>query len=127
GRVALGDGRAQLQEGELGGTRDGQVLAYRLSAVQDTGAYPLIGAALPGFTALMTSGVYAITRVEFSSRSVVTNTTPIVAYRGAGRPEACAAVERAMDLYAAEIGQDPTDVRRRNFIPADQFPFTTAV
>ncbi len=125
--VALGHGRAQLQEVELGGTRDGQLLAYRLTAVQDSGAYPLIGAALPGFTALMTSGVYAIPRVEFSSRSVVTTTNPIVAYRGAGRPEACAAVERAMDLYAAEIGQDPTEVRRRNFIPADQFPFTTAV
>ncbi len=125
--VALGHGRAQLQEVELGGTRDGQLLAYRLTAVQDSGAYPLIGAALPGFTALMTSGVYAIPRVEFSSRSVVTTTNPIVAYRGAGRPEACAAVERAMDLYAAEIGQDPTEVRRRNFIPGDQFPFTTAV
>src|SRR5437763_11751921 len=125
--VALGHGRAQLQEVELGGTRDGQVLAYRLTAVQDSGAYPLIGAALPGFTALMASGVYAIPRVGFSSRSVVTNTTPIVAYRGAGRPEACGAIERAMDLYAAEIGQDPADVRRRNFIPSDQFPFTTAV
>ncbi|HYT40170.1 MAG TPA: molybdopterin cofactor-binding domain-containing protein, partial [Acidimicrobiia bacterium] len=125
--VALGHGRAQLQEVELGGTRDGQVLAYRLTAVQDSGAYPLIGAALPGFTALMTSGVYAIPRVEFSCRSVVTNTTPIVAYRGAGRPEACAALERAMDLYAAEISQDPGDVRRRNFIRPDQFPFTTAV
>ena len=123
--VALGHGRAQLQEVELGGTRDGQVLAYRLTAVQDSGAYPLIGAALPGFTALMTSGVYAIPRVGFSSRSVVTNTTPIVAYRGAGRPEACAALERAMDLYAAEISQDPADVRRRNFIRPDQFTFTS--
>ena len=125
--VALGHGRGQLQEVELGGTRDGQVLAYRLTAVQDAGAYPLIGAALPGFTALMTSGVYAIPRVEFASRSVVTNTTPIVAYRGAGRPEACAAIERAMDLYAAEIGLDPTEVRRRNFVRAEQFPFTTGV
>ncbi|MEW6472297.1 MAG: xanthine dehydrogenase family protein molybdopterin-binding subunit [Actinomycetota bacterium] len=125
--VALGHGRAQLQEVELGGTRDGQVLAYRLTALQDSGAYPLIGAALTGFTALMTSGVYAIPKVEFSSRSVVTTTNPIVAYRGAGRPEACAALERAMDLYAGEIGQDPTEVRRRNFIRPEQFPFTTAV
>jgi carbon-monoxide dehydrogenase large subunit len=125
--VALGHGRAQLQEVELGGTRDGHVTAYRLTAIQDTGAYPMIGAALPGFTALMTSGVYAIPRVEFSSKSVVTTTTPIVAYRGAGRPEASAAIERAMDLYAAEIGQDPTEVRRRNFIRHEQFPYTTAV
>ena len=125
--VALGHGRAQSQEVELGGTRDGRVLAYRLTAVQDVGAYPLIGAALPGFTALMTCGVYDIPRVAFASTSVVTTTNPIVAYRGAGRPEACAAIERAMDLYAAEIGQDPTEVRRRNFVRPEQFPFTTAV
>ena len=125
--VALGHGRAQRQEVELGGTRDGRVLAYRLTATQDSGAYPLIGAALPGFTALMTCGVYDIPRVAFASKSVVTTTNPIVAYRGAGRPEACAAIERAMDLYAAEIGQDPTEVRRRNFVRRDEFPFTTAV
>ena len=125
--VALGHGRGQRQEVELGGTRDGRLLAYRLRALQDSGAYPLIGAALPGFTALMTCGVYDIPRAVFTSTSVVTTTNPIVAYRGAGRPEACAAIERAMDLYAAEIGQDPTDVRRRNFVRREQFPFTTAV
>jgi len=125
--VALGHGRGQLQEVELGGTRDGRLLAYRLTALQDSGAYPLIGAALPGFTALMASGVYDIPRVAFAATSVVTNTNPIVAYRGAGRPEACAAIERAMDLYAAEIGQDPAEVRRRNFVRREQFPFTTAV
>jgi carbon-monoxide dehydrogenase large subunit len=55
----------------------------------------------------------------------VTNTTPVVSYRGAGRPEATAALERAVDLFAAEIGMDPAEVRRRNLVPADAFPFTT--
>src|SRR3712207_176050 len=76
-------------------------------------------------TRTMLTGVYDIPKAGFNSRSVVTNTTPTVAYRGAGRPEATAAVERAMDLFAAEIGMDPAEVRRKNLIPADAFPHTT--
>jgi carbon-monoxide dehydrogenase large subunit len=125
--VALGHGRAQVQEVEIGGTRDGTVLAYRLRVLQDSGAYPRVGAALPIMTRTMVDGVYDIPRVEFSSRSVVTNTTPVVAYRGAGRPEATAAIERAMDLFAAELGLDPGEVRRRNFIGRDAFPYTNSV
>ena len=123
--VAMGHGRGQVQQVEIGGTRDGKVLGYRLSVVQDAGAYPRIGAVLPYMTRVMLTGVYDIPRAEFASRSVVTNTTPTVAYRGAGRPEATAAVERAMDLFAAEIGMDPVDVRRRNLVSKDAFPFTT--
>jgi len=74
----------------------------------------------------MAQGTYVIPKVEFNSRSVTTNTTPTVAYRGAGRPEATAAIERAMDLFAAEIGMDPAEVRRKNLIPSDAFPFTGA-
>jgi CO/xanthine dehydrogenase Mo-binding subunit len=81
---------------------------------------------LPNLTLLMSSGVYAIPRIEGEGRSVVTNTTPITSFRGAGRPEACQAIERAMDLFAAEIGLDPIEVRRRNLIPSDAFPYTTA-
>ena len=125
--VGLGHGRGQVQDIEIGGTRDGKVLAYRLRVLQDAGAYPRIGAALPIMTRTMVDGVYDIPRVEFSSRSVVTNTTPVVAYRGAGRPEATAAVERAMDLFAAEIGVDPAAVRRRNLIGKDAFPYTNSV
>ena len=125
--VAMGHGRGQIQSVAIGGTRDGRVLAYRLEVVQDTGAYARIGAALPYMTRTMLTGVYDIPRAEFSSRSVVTNTTPTVAYRGAGRPEATAAIERAMDLFALEIGLDPVDVRRRNLIAPTAFPFTTPV
>src|SRR6202011_1076765 len=59
------------------------------------------------------------------ARSVITNTVPVGAYRGAGRPEAAAAIERAMDLFAAEIGMDPAEARRRHLVPADAFPFPT--
>ena len=116
--LAMTHGRAQRQTVTIGGSRDGRVSAYRLEVLQDCGAYPRIGALLPSLTRLMTPGTYAIPRVECVARSVVTTTTPIGAYRGAGRPEATAAVERAMDLFAAEIGMDPVEVRRRNLVPA---------
>jgi aerobic carbon-monoxide dehydrogenase large subunit len=123
--VGLGHGRAQRQTVEIGGRRDGTVEAYRLTVLQDGGAYPSMGAVLPFMTRVMASGVYAIPKVEFGSTAVLTTTTPTVAYRGAGRPEAAAAIERAMDLFAAELGMDPTEVRRRNLIPADAFPHET--
>jgi carbon-monoxide dehydrogenase large subunit len=84
-----------------------------------------MGAMLPLATRIMASGVYEIPRVQFDSVSVVTNTTPTGAYRGAGRPEATAAIERIVDVFAAEVGLDPAEVRRRNLIPADAFPYTT--
>lgn len=122
--LSLGHGRGQWQQVKIGGRRDGTVLAYRLEVLQDAGAYPSIGTFLPFLTKLMTSGTYDIPEVEFSSRAVVTNTNPIVAYRGAGRPEATAAIERAMDLFAAEVGLDPVEVRRRNLVAPDRFPYT---
>jgi carbon-monoxide dehydrogenase large subunit len=124
--VSLAHGRAQWMDFTLGGTKDGTLLAYRLELLQDGGAYPMIGCFLPNLTALLSSGVYAIPRIEIGGRSVVTNTTPITNFRGAGRPEACQALERALDLFAAEIGMDPAEVRRRNFIAKDAFPYTTA-
>jgi aerobic carbon-monoxide dehydrogenase large subunit len=123
--VGMTHGRAQEQTVTIGGTRDGRVLAYRLDVVQDTGAYPRMGGFLPFLTKLMAVGPYDIPNVQTRSRVAVTNTTPISAYRGAGRPEATAAIERAMDLFAAEIGMDPAQVRRKNLIAPDKFPFTT--
>nr|MBU6203147.1 xanthine dehydrogenase family protein molybdopterin-binding subunit [Acidobacteriota bacterium] len=126
--LALGHGRAQLQYVTIGGTRDGKVLAYRLEAIQDSGAFVDVGAVLaPACTRPMSSGVYAIPKIECRTKSVVTNTTPIVAYRGAGRPEATAAVERAIDMFAAEIGMDAAEVRRRNLIPKFMQPHSTAI
>ena len=115
--VAMTHGRAQVQTITLGGTRDGKVTAYRLHVLQDSGAYPKFGGLLPTLTLMMAPAVYDIEHLETSFVSVVTNTTPVGAYRGAGRPEATAAIERAMDLFAAEVGLDPADVRRRNLLP----------
>jgi carbon-monoxide dehydrogenase large subunit len=123
--VGMTQGRAQLQHIKIGGNRDGRILAYRLDITQDTGAYPRVGGFLPGLTCLMAPGVYDIPDVQAGFRVVVTNATPVHAYRGAGRPEATAAIERAVDLFAAEIGMDPAEVRRRNFIAPDKFPFQT--
>jgi carbon-monoxide dehydrogenase large subunit len=124
--VGMHHGRAALLDFTIGGSKDGRIEAYRLEVVQDSGAYPGIGAFLPYFTALMASGVYAIPKIEVDAHSVVTNTTPIGPFRGAGRPEATQAIERAIDVFAAEIGADPADVRRANFVSPDAFPFTTA-
>jgi carbon-monoxide dehydrogenase large subunit len=124
--VALGHGRAQHQELTLGGDRDGTLKAYRMKILQDSGAYPDIGAILPMLTKMCASGPYAIPKIEVDAQSVVTNTTPIVPYRGAGRPEATQAIERMIDVYALEAALDPAEVRRKNLIPPDAFPYATA-
>jgi aerobic carbon-monoxide dehydrogenase large subunit len=124
--IGMPHGRAQRQTVTIGGSRDGTVTAYRLEILQDAGAYPRFGAFLPALTILMAPGPYAIPRAEAVARSVVTNTTPVGAYRGAGRPEATAAVERAMDLFAAEVGADPAEVRRKNLLPRFTEPHRTA-
>ncbi|MEY3566993.1 MAG: hypothetical protein RLZ19_1007 [Actinomycetota bacterium] len=126
--VALGHGRAQLQYVTIGGTKAGKVTHYQLHAIQDSGGFADMGTILaPFMTRPMSSGVYAIPNIECRTTSVITNTTPIVAYRGAGRPEATAAIERAMDLFALELGMDAAEVRRINLIPKFMEPHTTVV
>jgi aerobic carbon-monoxide dehydrogenase large subunit len=123
--LSLSHGRAQVQHVEVGARRDGTLVGMRVDLVADMGAYP-IGAYLPTTTGEMSPGVYRWGKVAYRGSAVVTNTTPVSAYRGAGRPEAAALVERALDLVAAELQIDPVEVRRRNLIPPDAFPFTTA-
>ena len=126
--VGLGHGRAQLQYITIGGKRDGTVTHYQFLAIQDSGAWVDMGTILaPFMTRPMSSGVYAIPNIECRTTSVVTNTTPTVAYRGAGRPEATAAIERAMDMFALELGMDAVEVRRKNLIPKFLAPHTTVV
>jgi carbon-monoxide dehydrogenase large subunit len=122
---ALAHGRAQVLQAALAGTRDGRFTHYRLDITQDAGAHGLMSAFLPVMTRMMASGVYDIPTVDVAWRSVLTTTTPNTSYRGAGRPEAAAALERMVDLFAAEVGMDPAEVRRRNYIPPEAFPFTT--
>ncbi len=126
--MGMRHGRAQIQHVTIGGTRDGKVTHYQMHVIQDSGAYVQMGAILaPFLTRPMALGVYDIPNVEVRTTSVVTNTTPTTAYRGAGRPEATAAIERAMDMFAAEVGKDPADVRRINLIPKFDEPHTTAI
>ena len=124
--IGMTHGRGQVQEVELGATRDGRLVGLRARVVADIGAYPGIAMLLPFLTGQMASGVYAIPAIDYEADCVVTNTTPLGAYRGAGRPEAAAMVERAMDMLAVELGIDPADLRRRNLIAPDRFPHTTA-
>lgn len=123
--LGLVHGRAMDFEATIGGGRDGRITAYRCHATQDSGGHAAIGAVLPFISRTVACGVYDFERADWSANSVVTNTMPVGAYRGAGRPEAAAAVERMIDLFAAEIGMDPADVRRKNFIAPEAFPFTT--
>ncbi len=124
--VAMVHGRGQQQRIRMGGTAEGRITHYALHVVQDSGAYAEIGALLPVMARMMLSGTYNIENASFSSQSVVTNTTPIGAFRGAGRPEATAAIERAVDLFASAAGLDPADVRRTNLVPAFDDPHTNA-
>ena len=121
----MGHARGQVQDVQVGARADGTVVGMRWSVTQDAGAYPDIGAWLTFYTKMMASGTYRIPRIDFRARSVVTNTAPTGALRGAGRPEAAATVERAMDLLAAEVGLDPVEVRRRNLIETHSDPVVT--
>ena len=124
--VGLGHSRVQVQRVALGGRRDGTLEALDIALVVDSGAYPLSAPFQGRNTGALSSGAYHIPRIRWTCDAVATTTTPLTAYRGAGRPESTAMVERAVDLFAAEIGMDPIEVRRRNVIQPDEFPYTAA-
>jgi carbon-monoxide dehydrogenase large subunit len=124
--LAMTQGRGQIQHIELGATREGKITGLRANVTQDAGAYPGQGGFLPHYTGMMLCGVYRVPKFHYSWRSVLTNTAVVGSYRGAGRPEATALIERALDLLALELQLDPVEVRRRNLIPKDAFPHSTA-
>ena len=124
--VATTHGRDIIGYVDMAAKRDGQVLGLKLRLIADIGAYNmLLTAAIPTLTMLMANATYDIPAIRTTLTEVFTNKTPTDAYRGAGRPEATYFVERAMDMLARELNLDPADVRRRNFIKANQFPFAT--
>ncbi len=125
--LSMGHGRASTHRVRIGGSRDGRVQAYEVEAVQDSGAYPAMGTFITTNLRNSGTGVYDIATARVSGRSVVTNTSSTMALRGAGRPEAACDIERAIDRFAAIVGLDPVEVRRRNLVPADAFPYKTAV
>lgn len=124
--VSMPQGRGQVAYYELGLTREGVVTGLRARVVGDSGAYAGFGGGLIFMsTHTMATGVYRIPKLAFDGAVALTNTTPMGAFRGAGRPEAAAHIERMMDLAAAELGIDPVELRRRNFIQPDEFPYQT--
>lgn len=125
--VTMYHGRDQRQEVEVGVTGDGHIVGLRALIYQNVGAYPAFGTWLPKLTRYMASGCYAIPKLDVNFVCVATNTTPTDAYRGAGRPEAAALIERVIDVVANEVGIDPAEVRRRNFIAPFEEPYETAV
>ncbi|MGD9531204.1 xanthine dehydrogenase family protein molybdopterin-binding subunit [Pseudonocardia sp.] len=126
--VSMPHGRGQVGYYELGLTRDGRMTGLRARVVGDAGAYAGFGGLLPvAVTYQMVPGVYDIPVVGYAAVGVMTNTTPMGAFRGAGRPEAAAHLERIVDLAAAELGMDPVALRRRNLLAPDAFPVRTAV
>jgi carbon-monoxide dehydrogenase large subunit len=119
-------GRAAVQYAELGLTRDGRITGLRARNIGDCGAYAGFGGTLvigPGH--IMAQGPYEIPKIDYSAIAAMTNTAPNGAFRGAGRPEAAAMLERLMDLAAHELGLAPEELRRRNLIPKDAFPYST--
>jgi carbon-monoxide dehydrogenase large subunit len=124
--VATTHGRDLVAYVDLAAKRDGTVLGLKMRLIADIGAYNmLLTAAIPTLTQMMANANYNIPAVRTTLTEVFTNKTPTDAYRGAGRPEATYFVERAMDMLARELKMDPADVRRKNFIQPDRFPFTT--
>ncbi len=121
-------GRDHIEHVELCGTKNGTITGLRTRVYAGLGAYA--STAAPGVPTilhgLMYSGAYTIPNIHGTVYGVYTTTTPVDAYRGAGRPEATYLIERLVDLYAREIGLDPVEVRRRNLIPKDKFPYTVA-
>lgn len=124
--MQMAHGRDQVHDIEVGYDKDGTIKALRLIVSQNLGAYgDPTGLGLAVLTTWMAAGAYRIPKVSTSFRTVVTNTTPVAAYRGAGRPEAAYSIERIVDQVARQTGIDPAVVRQRNFIPPSAFPYET--
>ena len=126
--LATVHGRDQTNTIRLAATSEGRLLGAELSVTADCGAYlARVTAAVGPLTGVMMTGVYAIPNARSRVRGVFTNKPPIEPYRGAGRPEACYMIERAMDHLARKLSLDPIELRRKNFIPPDRFPHTTVL
>jgi carbon-monoxide dehydrogenase large subunit len=119
-------GRGQIQDMELAADADGKVTAVRVHLLADMGAYlQLVTPGIPLLGAFLYHGLYDVPAYSFTCTAVFTNKTPTDAYRGAGRPEATYAIERAMDALARKVGIGPDEIRRRNFIPTASFPYNS--
>jgi aerobic carbon-monoxide dehydrogenase large subunit len=119
-------GRDQWQRLTLAATKDGTVTGLKVDLLADMGAYlGLVTSGIPILGAFMFNAIYKFPAYQFNCTNVFTNKTWTDAYRGAGRPEATFAIERLMDELADELGVDPLEIRERNWIKHEEFPFTT--
>ena len=124
--VATIHGRSLIQDIELAADGDGRITGVRVKLLADMGAYlQLVTPGIPLLGAFLYHGVYDVPAYHFECTGVFTNRTSTDAYRGAGRPEATYALERTVDALAREVGVDPAEIRRRNYIPTDRFPYTS--
>ena len=124
--VATHHGRDQIQTIEIAATKDGKVLGLKVHLLADMGGYlQIITPGIPILGMFMYPAIYKMDAYDFHCTGVFTNKTPTDAYRGAGRPEATYAIERIMDELAAELGMDPLELRKKNWIQHDEFPYTT--
>jgi carbon-monoxide dehydrogenase large subunit len=125
--LATGHARAQVHHVELAVRRDGTVLGLCDRFVHDGGAYAPYGIRVPLVTLVSLTGPYRIPALDASFDAVFTNTTPVIPYRGAGQPEAVFVIERALDRAAIMLGLEPLEIRRRNLLPRDAFPYDTGI
>ncbi len=126
--ATMAHGRDQIDYISMACKRDGTVLGLKGRLLADLGAYLYLGTAeIPTLTTLMGTGPYRFTDIHYELHGVLTNKVPTDAYRGAGRPEATYLLERMMDAVADELGLDPVEVRKKNFIRKDEFPYTTPI
>ena len=126
GNVAVHHGRDQIQKVRLAADADGRILGLDVDLLADMGAYlMLVTPGVPLLGAFMYNAIYKMDAYRFTCTGVFTTKTPTDAYRGAGRPEATYAIEHLMDDLAAELGLDPLELRMRNWIKHEEFPYTT--
>ena len=124
--MAAHHGRDQWQKLTLSAEKDGTVTGLKVELLADLGSHvSLVGGGVPVLGAFMFNAIYKFPAYQFNCQTVLTNKTWTDAYRGAGRPEATFGIERIMDELAAELGVDPFEVREKNWITAEEFPFTT--
>jgi carbon-monoxide dehydrogenase large subunit len=119
--------RGQVHEAELAVDRDGRILGVRNAFVADSGAYCAWGIVVPLITSTMIPGPYKIGAYRCDVEVVYTNSCPLAPYRGAGRPQAVFVMERLLDGAASELHIDPAEIRLRNFIPPEEFPYSTGL
>ncbi|MFC5747145.1 xanthine dehydrogenase family protein molybdopterin-binding subunit [Actinomadura rugatobispora] len=126
GNMTVHHGRDQIQRLTLAAERDGRIRGLKVDLLADMGAYlMLVTPGIPILGAFMFNGIYKMDAYSFTCTGIFTTKTPTDAYRGAGRPEATYAIERLMDELADELGLDPIEVRRRNWIGHGEFPYET--